>query len=90
MAKVSLKFSGMKLPVPTTSTGARLLANILHLNSVNPEEPTILQALNPFASSVCRSWMTEATDTPVPNNTFLTRSFTMLRLSASKASSPIT
>src|SRR5712691_1627822 len=90
VAKVSLKLSGMKEPVPTTSSGARLFANILHLKRLKPEEPTILQALKPFASSVCLSWMTEATETPVPNSTLRTRSFTMFRLSASNASSPIT
>src|SRR5882672_5608360 len=90
VAKVSLKFSGIKEPVPTTSSGALPLANILHLNSVNPDEPTILQALKPFASRVCRSWMTAATETPVPNSTLRTRSLTMFRLSASNASSPIT
>src|SRR5712691_2242088 len=90
VAKVSLKFSGMKEPVPITSSGALQLANILHLNRVNPDEPTILQALKPFASSVWRSWMTAATETPVPNSTLRTRSLTMFRLSASNASSPIT
>src|SRR5882672_9095226 len=45
VANVSGKFSGMNEPVPTTSRGARQFANILHLNRLNPEEPTIFAAL---------------------------------------------
>src|SRR5690242_14637767 len=90
VAKVSLKLSGMKEPVPTASSGALQFANILHLNRLKPDEPTILQALKPLASSTRLSWITAATDTPVPNSTLRTRSLTIFRLSASNASSPIT
>jgi len=38
VAKVVVEVLRDKGPVPTTSSGALLLANILHLNSVNPDD----------------------------------------------------
>src|SRR5471032_1791758 len=85
VAKVSPKASGMNEPVPITSTGARAWPNILHLNGVNPLEPTMRAELKPAASRVWRILITLATDTPVPNSTLRTRSLTMLSVSESYA-----
>src|SRR5256886_8850892 len=59
-------------------------------DSLNIVKDRVRKVLFGTGVCVCRSWMTAATETPVPNSTLRTRSLTMFRLSASNASSPIT
>ena len=56
----------MKLPVPTTSTGARASAITRHLSTPKPEEATMRTLGKPAAFSASRMRQIAAADTPVP------------------------
>ena len=56
----------MKLPVPTTSMGARVSAITRHFATPNPDDTTIRTCGKPASSSVSRIRQIAAAETPVP------------------------
>ena len=56
----------MKLPVPTTSIGARASAMTRHLLTPKPDDATILTRGKPASSKASRMRQMAAAETPVP------------------------